>query len=1126
MTDKAWQIAPLVTYLCLVQCGSEPPSAESPEFLRAMNRGQAYLENQESALAVQAYEQAVALAPHSARALRNLARSHFMALDLAALGEDLERARALEPDSVATLYLSGLRHARLAEYEPAVEDFEAAVRLDPQTPTLRFQLANAYQATGQTEKATEQFRATLQLDPFHTAAHHRLMAIARAAGDHEEIERQAREIARLKGLFGEQNLSAELLEACVYTRPEPAVGTGSLAREKPRETRVQFRDATREMIPDEHEQPAVARAVALLDVPESGHYSWFVASADGRASLLAPGQEETRPDRISPDKASPEGASPAVAFRRTPLDLRVSDALLASAKIVALAGSIEGSGDLTTPEYPAPELLNDLVLVGDRGAQLLGRSGPQEFQDLTARAGLADAKGNAARWVDYDHDGDVDLVVAGDAGLTLWQNGFGGQFEDVSASVGLNETQPASDVMATDLDNDVAVDVVVALGSQPTRVFQNLRTGQFGAQPEPPGPWPAARGILIDDLDNDGNADSVLIGDAQLTIVPGRTGARPQLQFPGLAFRTGALIDFDNDGWLDLILAGAAADDPRAGRLALWRNGGEAGWSDSSAQVGLDALALAPVGQIAVADLDSDGDSDLLLVTDAGLRTLRNEGGNASAQLKLRLVGTKTNPAGLGARAEARRGAFWVVRFVSQLPIEIGLADNRQLDSIQTVWTNGVVQNEIEVTPSARPLTIVEKMVDTGSCPFLYAWDGREYRFVTDLLGNSPLGLSLRRGVTLASDPDELVRIGDAASFAARDGEYVLQVTEEMREVLYLDQARLLVADHAPDIEVHPTDRLMPPPFPPSELWPMRAPRVARKATGDDGIDRTRALAAIDGEFAAPGRPRTSQLRGQTHPLTLTLDFGPLDGLRAPVLTLTGWLRYGDASTNIALSQSARETVVPTTLEMELPNGDWKTVDVTLGMPAGKTKTIAVDLGGKLAPGVRRLRLRTSFELHWDRIALFERLPASALAIHSVEPASAELRARGFSDLRARAAGQPSTPDWNTVSARPPWRTTLEGWVTRLGDVRPLVLQRDDELVLINSGDALELRFAAADLPLLEPGLARTFFFYSVGWDKDGDHNVVSGDSVEPLPVYAKDDAWQIRYNTRWVSRDWPTSAP
>jgi hypothetical protein len=259
-------------------------------------------------------------------------------------------------------------------------------------------------------------------------------------------------------------------------------------------------------------------------------------------------------------------------------------------------------------------------------------------------------------------------------------------------------------------------------------------------------------------------------------------------------------------------------------------------------------------------------------------------------------------------------------------------------------------------------------------------------------------------------------------------------------------------------------------------------------------------VSAIDGEFAAPGRPLASNYRGQTHPLTLTLDFGPLDDMRAPVLTLTGWLQYGDASTNIALSQSAREVVVPTTLEMESPHGSWQRVDFVVGMPAGKTKIIVIDLTDKLAAGVQRLRLRTSFELRWDRIALFERLPASALLTHAVKPASAQLRPRGFSELRARAANHPSTPDWYTVFERPPWRTTPEGWVTQFGDVRPLVTHRDANLALLNGGDALELRFAAAELPPPEPGHTRTYFFYSVGWDKDGDHNVVDGDSVEPLP--------------------------
>jgi tetratricopeptide (TPR) repeat protein len=1105
--DKAWRIAPLITFLCLLNCGTETSTTTlTPEFIGAMNRGKAYFENRDWALAIQVFEQALTHAPNSAPALRNLARSQLMALDLAPLAETLEEARALEPDSVATHYLSGLRDARLAEFDRATPHFEEAVRLDPQTAALRFQLANAYQATGRHEKAAEQFRATSKLDPFHVASHHRLAGYARDAGDTQELEHRLREVKRLKSLFGDQPLSAELLEVCVYTHPEPAVATASRAGAGSRRDGVQFRDATREMIPDEFEQTAPAVTATLLDVEESGRYTLFVASADGGASLLAPAADGV--------------------FRRTPLDLELSEAMLSSQRVMGIAGSLEGSDDMETPEYPAPQILNDLMLLGDQGSQMLGRTGPLAFTDLTAYTGLSGVKGNVARWVDYDHDGDIDLIVGGESGLTLWQNGFAGQFEDVTHSVGIGEDLPVWDVMAADLDSDVAMDLVVARGAQATRVFENRRTGQFAAQPDPPGPWPAARSILIDDLDNDGHFDVVLIGEEQLSIVPGRGGARHRIGLAGMDFRAAALIDFDNDGWLDLILAGAAGGGSEAGRLALWRNGGAEDWHDASAETGIDSISLPKPKQIVVADLDADGDSDLLLVTEAGLRMLRNDGGNAAGQLKIRLVGTKTNPSGIGTRVEVRAGAFWVVRSVSQQPIEIGLGENRQLDSVQTIWTNGVVENAIQVTPSAEPLTIIEKMVATGSCPFLYAWDGRAFRFVTDLLGNSPLGLSLRRGVTLASDPDELVWIGDSANFAPRDDHYVLQVTEEMREVLYLDQARLVVADHASDIEVHPTDRLMPPPFPPSELWAMHAPRVPKTAVGDDGVDRTQAVSAIDGEFAPPGRPVTSHLRGQTHPLALTLDFGPLEDMRAPVLTLTGWLQYGDASTNIALSQSAREVVVPTTLEMESMHGDWELVDVSVGMPAGKTKTIAIDLTDKLAAGVRRLRLRTSFELRWDRIAMFERLPASALEIHTVKPTSAQLQPRGFSEIRTRAVNHPPTPDWYTVFERPPWRTTPQGWVTQFGDVRPLVTRRDANLALLNGGDALELRFAAADLPPLEHGRTRTYFFYSVGWDKDGDHNVVSGDSVEPLPVVAKDDDWRIRYNTRWVSKDWPTSTP
>ncbi len=72
----------------------------------------------------------------------------------------------------------------------------------------------------------------------------------------------------------------------------------------------------------------------------------------------------------------------------------------------------------------------------------------------------------------------------------------------------------------------------------------------------------------------------------------------------------------------------------------------------------------------------------------------------------------------------------------------------------------------------------------------------------------------------------------------------------------------------------------------------------------------------------------------------------------------------------------------------------------------------------------------------------------------------------------------------------------------------------------MNGGDALELRFAA---PFPEPaaGLARSFFLYSVGWDKDADHNVIDGDRIEPLPVMTADaDGTPAHLDTRWISRN------
>ena len=1066
--------------------------AAAPDFVRWMNVGRAHLENRNSAKAIEAFASALKLDPKSPSALRNLARAQLLANENEQALQSLTEARALEKDSAATSYLLGLAHTHQSQFEQAVPFFEEAVRLDGFTPALRFQLALAYQMVGLPDKALVQLRETVKLDPLHASAHFRLAALASRAGDRAEYDREQQEFMRLRKLFADSSRTPAALERCVHTQPEP---TPLPARPPGAALPVHFVDASAHVFTEEPTRAATAAAV--LDAETKGGYTTFVVNGQGTASLLTMGGDGK--------------------FKRTPVVAALS---VRGPFHQVITGNFYDEVPKGEKYDPTLHARNDVLLVGTGGICLLQRTGPTSFVDVTERAGLKGVTARRAEWVDYDHDGDIDLLLARENGLQLWQNNGDGRFIDVTEPAGLNGAAGSIDLAAVDLDANVAIDLVAARGAQRSLVFMNQRAGRFARQAEPPGPWPPARRILADDLDNDGNMDALLVGEQEALVLFGKRAARHRFDLATISAAVPTLLDFDNDGLLDFCAAGERSDAPAEGAIRLWRNTAGGNWTEVSESTGVAAMKLPPVREMVAADFDGDGDTDLLLVTATGrMHFLRNDGGHANGQLKLQLVGTKTNPSGLGARVEVREGEFHAARAVRGLPIEIGLGRVQRLDSIQTIWANGIVDNQIDVRVQRELLTITEKNVTAGSCPYLYAWDGRAFRFVTDLLGNSPLGLSLRRDAVMPADPEEIVSLGNARTLRPRRGFYELEVTEELREVLYLDCAKLLAVDHAPDVEVHSTDKLGPPPFPPSELWALHSPKAPGRAMGSDGLDRTESVRAIDGVFARPETALPPPLRGQCQPLTLTLDFGPLDTDRPLVLALTGWIQYGDASANIALSQNASRPVIPPKLEVETADGGWAPVEVVVGMPAGKTKTILCDLGGKLPRGAQRLRLTTTFELRWDRIALFERAAPTEVEQREILPCGAQLRFRGFSEIKSRAPGHPQTPAYDKVSARPPWRTTPQGWCTRYGDVLELVQSRDERLLLLNAGDAVTLRFDGKSLPPLAPGRERTFFFYSVGWDKDGDPNVVGGDSVEPLPSSAA-DGWKLDYNTRWVRGD------
>lgn len=1102
----------LFVVLTLVSSQSFAQQNHQPDFMRFMNLGKAYLENRESQKAIDSFQQAIKLQARSAPALRNLARALLLAQKPADATNPLSLAMQLEPDHPGSSYLSGLMHIQLSQFEQAVPHLEKAARLDPQIAAIRYQLASAYQTTQQHEKAKTQLLEIIRLDPLHGSAHFKLGTYARKEGNRAEFQLRTKEFIRLRKLFPDQTRSVQSLQKCIYTLPEPVSLKDARERVKAEPALdVTFTEVTPQSFTND--QNRSVSALAVIDADEQGNYTYFVVDHAGLLAFLSVSTNGT--------------------FHREPINLHLVGAATINHVLVGNFHDDIPEGEKYEHKIHA---LNDVLLVGSEDIYLLKRTGQKSFRDITIDAGLSNITANHAQWVDYDHDGDLDIVFARTSGVELWQNNGDATFMNVTEKVGLSRTGNTLFVKPYDLDHNVAVDLIVAHGNTPTLIFENQRAGQFAPQPEPPGPLPVANRILVDDLNQDGNPDTILFADQQATILMGKSPKRLKLDLSKMNVSSVILFDYDNDARLDICAVGKNSDQPNRGVIRIWRgtptdHSAPDQWLDVSDKTRVITLQLPPIKDVLSVDYDRDGDSDLLLIcNDDQLHVLRNDGGHANGQLKLRLSTIKTNPSGFGTHIELRRRYFYTSRTINHLPIEIGLRGIKTCDSLQTIWTNGVVDNLIDPTfTNIKPITLIEKNVATGSCPFLYAWDGEKFRFVTDILGNAPIGLPLSRDVILQADPSEIVLIGHANTFQPINEHYTVKLTSEFLEVLYLDHAKLIAVDHPEHIEIHPTDKLMPAPFPASELWALRSYQPLIRAIGDDNIDRTQAITKRDGQFAQSGKLLPPPFRGMCHPLTLTLDFGLLDHTRPLVLALTGWLNYGQASTNIALSQSQANEIIPPKLEVETMDGQWHPVDVVVGMPAGKTKTILCSLQDKLPTGAKRLRLTNTFEIHWDRIRLMERIELPKEVIHELSPSSAVLQWRGFSQMKSRAPLHPTTPDFTIVYDHPPWRGVLEGWCTRYGDVLELVRHCDDQIILANAGDVVTLEFKAADFPSPVKELQRTFFFYSYGWEKDGDHNVTRGDTVGPLPTegpnmpIAQDidsSDWRIRYNTRWIPKN------
>lgn len=1075
----------LVLLMALSGCSKKPTAAPAPvaneaDAKSSMVAGLNAFEQGAVKDALAQFQKAAVLQPAQYETQLNLANTQLWGDLPEAAIVSADAALHLDKDSAAAFYVRACAQARLGRASEAVKDFQQSIRLEPRVGAAHFQLGHAYLALAQNVEAAAEFRETVKLEPEHRAAHYGLSQALTRLGEAEEA---AKELARHQELTAGQLSSmnsATFFEKCAHTvMLLPAVEAEEPAAEG---ISVTFNDGTADFFDGE-----TFRGPAGVIDPEGKFQHGLIAFDESGIRVLKNSGGKLKA------VGEPLPALPGARYTKCLI------------------------GDLNNDH------IDDAVLLSDKGAQVLSIAADGALKDITrsARLGLLVARSGAL--VDFDFTGKLGLAaVTTNGSVKIFRNEGPGRFGDVTMKYPqLLTLSGAEDILADDWDGDDRPDLFIGRGHLAPFLHGNKPRAAEEA-PAAPANWAEGGVITVGDLDNDFRTDLIASGPDGIECFFGGGERRAVIAKGDQNVTSLALVDFDNDGWLDVIAAGGNG-------LRVWRNLGRAGFRDVT-----DALhlKLGAVVRVTAADFDNDGDSDLLVEMATGeLRMLRNDGGNANFQMKFRLPGKRSNATGLGTRVELRAGGWKTIRTMRSLPMEIGVGKHKTIDTVRLHWTDLLANFGTAAADPAKPLVISELELPTGSCPNLYAWDGKQFRFVTDFLGTAPLGLPLSDSRLIEADTEELIRIGNDVDFPPKSGAFSIAVTSELREVLYLDEAKLLVVDHPPGTEVHSTSKLRPgKPFPAPELVQLSGRRALLSAKRSDGQDVTAAMKEADGKMISPVALRVPQLRGLAEPWSVDLDFGRIDNVKAPVLVLTGWLRFGGGMANIAGSHNPDLPFPFPQLEAETGDGHWQKIDVLVGAPAGKTKTIMVDLVGKIPAGTQRLRVSTAFEIYWDRIALFSS-DSAALQATTLAAARADLHWHGFGEFEELPADQPLTPSHERVRQNAPWRITPSGWCTRYGDVKPLIGSRDEALALLNGGDEITMDFPAGKLGPKAAGWTRSLFFFASGWDKDADNNVAHGWTVEPLPFHGMDDqryGGQTRpavagddlmepYNTRWV---------
>jgi Flp pilus assembly protein TadD len=1044
--------------------------------------------------------------------------------------ERLKRAHDLAPKDDRIDYLLGVLEGARGNSSAAIDDLREAVRQNPRNLRAIYRLATEVERQGDANSDAEVqalMEQILKVQPDNMAALVDLCRVSAKRGDMETLRSAMARVAQhsqgwspeVKQQFAELQTAAAspehrtaatrstFLRNVLMREPEFRANLAQIAA-PPGEEAEPITRFLRLPNPPSHPAP-MDTAMSFTRQPaqpgDARKWSWIraialngsdlpmVAVADGRHVHLANGADLSFPGGASGQGPSPEGV---LAF--------------------------DFNYDFKT----------DLLFAGDGGIRLFRQEKPDSFTDVTAAMKLPKAITDAAytgAWaIDVEADGDLDVVLGAKSGEpTVLRNNGDGTFAPIHPFAGVSGIRQFA---WADLNGDGNPDAAMIDGSGRLRVFLNQRAGKF-AESRLPETLLSVRAIAVGDTNPDGFLRLQALGedgkivDLSYQEANGTWTERElaRLSTPSAGEVRLRAADIDNNGAIDLVLMPVATASGAAG-ANIWLQ-------DESGAFHLMDKSQGPAVVFDVVDLQGNGRLDLLGLGSDGVATIaRNHGTKDYHWQTIRprahqaTGDQRINPFGIGGEIEIRSGLLLQKQSMTGPALHFGLGTQKGVDVARIVWPNGSVRAEFALKADQQ---IVTEQRLKGSCPFLFAWNGRRMAFVKDSVPwGSAIGLRINAlGTADIAATEEWYKIG-RDELKERDGFYDLRVTGELWETYFYDSLALMTVDHPAGTEVF-TDERYDVPAVKLAVTAVGEPQPIARAVDDNGNDVTDILRTLDGRYLDNfGR---GQYQGVTRDHYVEIDLGDSVDEHVPLwLIAKGWLHPSDSTVNVAMSQGKHER--PHWLSMEVADGrgGWRVVRPNLGFPAGRKKICMIDLTNVFQPGApHRLRLRTNLEIYWDSIEWAQGLPMTPLQINRLTPSVADLHYRGFSTVHQANSSSPEIPDYDHLAGTSEVWRDLSGFYTQFGDVRTLLAATDDRYVIMNAGDEMSLRFAAPAGP--PPGWVRDYVLAGDGWIKDGDYNSAYSQSVLPYPHHARrnydgpptslEDDWMYRHHTQ----DWLT---